>query len=122
MAENISEYFSSVLIREYISALPVPEATFEGRESCYLRQLIVTQQMVAKNIMDNIDNTPPGMDGIPPKLLSVIVEQIRIPLATVLSVSIEGRVVPLELKEANTKLKSKNHTPVNVTSVICKLL
>ena len=122
MAENLNEYFSSVFIRENIRALPVPETTFEGRESCYFGQLIATQQMVAKNIMDKIDNTSPGMDGIPPKLLSVLVEQISIPLATVFNVSLEGRVVPLEWKEENTKSKSKNHRPVNVTSVICKLL
>ena len=38
MAENLNEYFSSVFTREYISALPVPETTFEGRESDYLGQ------------------------------------------------------------------------------------
>ena len=33
MAENLTVYFCSVFIREDISALPVPETTFEGRES-----------------------------------------------------------------------------------------
>ena len=33
MAEHLNEYFSSVFIREDISALPVPETKFEGRES-----------------------------------------------------------------------------------------
>ena len=42
MAENLNEYFSSVFTREDISALPVPETKFEGRESDYLGQLIVT--------------------------------------------------------------------------------
>ena len=33
MAENLNEYFSSVFTREDVSALPVPETKFEGRES-----------------------------------------------------------------------------------------
>ena len=40
--------------------------------------------MVAIKIRDMKDNKLPGMDGIPPKLLLEIVEQISIPLATVL--------------------------------------
>ena len=33
MTENQNEYFSSVFTRGDISALPVPETKFEGRES-----------------------------------------------------------------------------------------
>ena len=39
-------------------------------------------------IRDMKDNKSPGLDGIPPKLLLEIVEQISIPLATVFNVSI----------------------------------
>ena len=41
------------------------------------------------------------VDGIPPKLLLEIVEQISIPLATVFNLSLEEGIVPLEWKEAN---------------------
>ena len=41
------------------------------------------------------------MDGIPPKLLLEIVEQISIPLATVFNLSLEEGIVLLEWKEAN---------------------
>ena len=130
MAENINEYFSSVFTREDISALPVPETKFEGRESDYLGQLIVTPKMVAKKIRDMKENKSPGVDGISPKLLLEIVEQISIPLATVFNLSIEEGVVPLEWKEANiiplfkkgSRSKSENYRPVSLTSVVCKLL
>ena len=116
--------------REDTSALPVPETKFEGRESDYLGQLIVTHKMVAKKIRDMKENKSPGVDGIPPKLLLEIVEQISIPLATVFNLSIEEGVVPLEWKEANiipvfkkgSRSKSENYRPVSLTSVICKLL
>ena len=130
MAENLNEYFSSVFTREDTSALPVPETKFEGRESDYLGQLIVTQKMVAKKIRDMKENKSPGVDGIPPKLLLEIVEHISIPLATVFNLSIEEGVVPLEWKEANiiplfkkgSRSKSENYRPVSLTSVVCKLL
>ena len=101
MAENLNEYFSSVFTREDISALQVPETKFEGRHLGYIGQLIVTSNMVAKKIRDMKDNKSPGVDGIPPKLLLEIVEQISIPLATVFNLSLEEGIVPLEWKEAN---------------------
>ena len=120
MAENLNEYFSSVFTREDISVLPVLETKFEGREFDYLGQLIVTPT----------NNKSPGVDGIPPKLLLQIVEQISIPLATMFNLSLEEGIVPLEWKEANiiplfkkgSRNKSDNYRPVSLTSVICKLL
>ena len=76
-AENLNEYVSSVFTREYINALPVPETKFERRESDHLGQLTVTTKMVATKISK--DNKSPRVDGIPPKLLLEIVEQISIP-------------------------------------------
>ena len=130
MAENLNEYFSSVFTREDISILPVLETKFKGREFDYLGQLIVTPTMVAMKIRDMKDNKSPGVDGIPPKLLLEIVEQISIPLATVFNLSLEEGIVPLEWKEANiiplfkkgSRNKSENYRPVSLTSVICKLL
>ena len=71
------------------------------RESDYLGQLVVTQKMVAKKIRDMTDNKLPGVDGIPPKLLLGIVEQISIPLATVFNLSLQEGEFPLEWNEAN---------------------
>ena len=79
---------------------------------------------------DMKDNKSPGVDGIPPKLLLEIVEQISIPLATVFNLSLEEGIVLLEWKEGNSiplfkkgsRNKSENNRPVSLTSVICKLL
>ncbi|KAK2193375.1 hypothetical protein NP493_13g00004 [Ridgeia piscesae] len=86
--------------------------------------------MVAKKIRDMKHNKSPGVDGIPPKLLLEIVEQISIPLATVFNLLLEEGVASLEWKEANiiplfkkgSRNKSDNYRPVSLTSVICKLL
>ena len=57
--------------------------------------------MVAMKIRDMKENKSPGVDGIRPKLLLEIVEQISIPLATVFNLSLGEGIVTLEWKEAN---------------------
>ena len=52
------------------------EKRFEGRDSDYLERLIVPPKIVGKKIRYMKDNTSPGMDGILPKVLLEIVEQI----------------------------------------------
>ena len=101
MAEVLNEYFSSVFTTEDISSLPVPFTKFEGNKSEQLGQLFVTPEMVAKKIKKMKENESPGVDGIPPKLLKEIVEQISTPLAKVFNLSLEEGIVPSEWKEAN---------------------
>ena len=130
MAEVLNEYFSSVFITEDISSLPVPFTKFEGNTSEHLGQLNVTPEMIAKKIKKMKDNKSPGVDGIPPKLLKEIIEQISTPLAKLFNLSLEKGIVPSEWKEANitplfkkgSRNKPENHRTVSLTSVVCKLL
>ena len=86
--------------------------------------------MIAKKIKKMKDNKSPGVDGIPPKLLKEIVEQISTPLAKVFNLSLVEGMVSSEWKEANiaplfkkgSRNKSENYRPVSLTSVVCKLL
>ena len=130
MAEVLNEYFSSVFTTEDISSLPVPFTKFDGNKSEHLGQLYVTPVMIANKIKKMKDNKSPGVDGIPPKLLKEIVEQISTPLAKLFNLSLEEGIVPSEWKEANitplfkkgSRNKPENYRPVSLTSVICKLL
>ena len=96
MAEVLNEYFSSVFTTE-----------IEGNKSEHLGQLFVTPEMIEKKIKKMKDNKSPGVDGIPPKLLKEIVEQISIPLANVFNLPLEEGIVPSEWKEANITLLFK---------------
>ena len=121
MAEVLNEYFSS---------FPVPFTKFEGNKSEHLGQLFVTPEMIANKIKKMKDNKSPGVDGIQPKLLKEIVEQISTPLAKLFNLSLEEGIVPSEWKEANimplfkkgSRNKPENYRPVSLTSVVCKLL
>ena len=130
MAEVLNEYFSSDFTTEDISSLPVPFTKFEGSKSEHLEQLFVTPEIIAKKIKKMKVNKSPGVDGIPPKLLKEIVEQISTPLANFFNLSLEEGIVPSEWKETNitplfkkeSRNKSENYRPVSLTSVVCKLL
>ena len=95
-----------------------------------LGQLVVTPEVVASKIYNMKENKSPGVDGISPKILKEIVEQISMPLSHVFNMSLQEGIVPLEGKEANiipllkkgSRNKSVNCRPVSLTSVICKLL
>ena len=69
-------HFSSVFTRENTSSLPVPETKFNGSEGEKLGQLVVTPEVVASKINNMKENKSPGVDGISPKILKEIVEQI----------------------------------------------
>ena len=76
MTEVLNKYFSSVFTTADISSLTVPFTKFQGNRSEHLGQLFVTPEIIAQNIKKMKDNKSPGVDGIPPKLLKEIVEQI----------------------------------------------
>ena len=103
---------------------------FKGNTSEHLGQLFVTPEMIANKIKKMKDNKSPGVDGIPPKMLKEIVEQITTPLAKLFNLSLEEGIVPSEWKEANimplfkkgSSNMPKNYRPVSLTSVVCKLL
>ena len=107
MAEVLNEYFSSVFTTEYISQFQFHLLYFYGKKSKHLGQLFVPPEMIAKKIKKMKDNKSPGVDGIPPKLLKEIVEQIIIPLAKCNNLSQEEGIVPSEWKEANITLLFK---------------
>ena len=80
MAEDLNEYFSSVFTKEDISSLPLPARK--------LNKMMKT-------------NKSPGVDGITPKLLKEIVNEISTPLANFFNISLKEGIVPAEWKEAN---------------------
>ena len=75
--------------------------------------------MIVKKIKKIKENKSPGVDGIPPKLLMEVFEQISTPLAKLFS--LEEEIVPSEWKEANitplfkkgSRNKPENYRPVS---------
>ena len=57
-----------------------------------MEQLVVTPEVVASKINNMEDNKSPGVDGIAPKILKETVEQISMPLAHVINLSLQEEV------------------------------
>ena len=108
----------------------MPETKLTGTEGERLGKLDATSEEVASKINNMNDNKSPGVDGMTPTFVRETVPQISMPLAHVFNMSLQEGIVPLEWKEANiiplfkTGLRnnSVNYRPVNLTSVICKVL
>ena len=70
--------------------------------------------MIAKKIKKMKDNKSPGVDGIPPKLLMEVFEQISTPLAKLFNFSLEEEIVPSEwLFKKGSRNKPENYRPVS---------
>ena len=63
--------------------------------------------MLDNKIRKMKDNKSPGVDGIPPILHKESVEEVSTPIAKVLNLSQEERMVPSEWKEATITLLFK---------------
>ena len=50
MAEDLNNYFSSVFTVENIDNMPKPQFRFEGEESDFLEQLLLTQNEIIGKI------------------------------------------------------------------------
>ena len=107
MADELNMHFSSVFTREDTSSIPVPETKFNGSEGDSLGQLVVTPEVVVSKINNMKENKSPGVDGISPKILKEIVEQMSTPLAHVFNMSLQEGIVPLNGKKQTLFLYSK---------------
>ena len=107
---------SAQFLPQDIDSLPVRFTKFEGNKSEHLGQLFVTPEMIANKIKKMKDNKSPGVDGIPPKLLKEIVEQISTPLAKLFNLSLEQGIVPSEWKEANITPRRDRGTSQIITN------
>ena len=98
-------------------SISVPFTKFEGNKSEHLGQLFVTPEIIAKKIKKMKNNKSPGVDGIPPKLLKEIINQISTPLAKLFNLSLEEGIVPSEWKEATLRcyLRRDRETSQKIT-------
>lgn len=130
-ADLLNEYFSSVFTKEnYINA-PEPEAVFKGDiETEGLLFIEITEDKVAKKL-NNLDvNKCSGGDGLHPKMLFELRNELVKPLTKLLNLSINQGMVPSDWREAEVvplfkkgnKSEPENYRPVSLTSVICKLM
>jgi hypothetical protein len=127
MAEELNKFFASVFTKE--DQRTIPEAEKENVEVA-MGTVVVTQQMIRKQIRRLRKEAAPGPDEITPGLLKMLEEEVLLPLEIIFNKSLTTAQVPSEWRKANvtpifkkgTKGDPGNYRPVSLTSVPCKML
>ena len=125
-ANILANYFSSVFTQEPnhidIPALP------KKRHETPMQKLEITRLDVYKMLKSLNINKSPGPDGIHPRILVELSDQIAIPLTIIFKNSLRTHTIPCEWKKASitailkkgNKHLASNYRPISLTSVVCK--
>ena len=125
-AEVLSNFFKSVYVNE--GSGPLPE--FKAQVKSKIRSIDVTEEDIKCALKSlNVDKSQ-GPDGIHPRVLKELADQIASPLCKIFNRSIKEGKIPDMWREAEVRpifKKGKkndpgNYRPVSLTSVLCKVL
>ena len=112
---------------EKINSFPL----FEDRSNGLTLQNIDINEALVKEQLQNLKvNKTPGPDGLHPRILSELSNELTEPLILLFQKSLDEGVVPKAWKEAlitpifkkGSKSICDNYRPVSLTSTVCKIL
>ena len=126
----LNEFLSSVFTKENINSISHHEQVFKGDAKERLLDVDVSQSIVEMKLNKLNMNKASGVDGIYPNLLRELPEQLSGPLNILFRRTLDEGIVPTDWRAANlTPLYKKgnkrtpcNYRPVNLTSIVCKVL
>ena len=126
-AEVFAKYFRSVHTVEPDGEIPLlPPKDVEH----IMGPLTITNDMVKKGLLKLKVDKAPGPDGLHPRFLRELADQLAEPLRIIFNSTLSEHSVPDEWKRArvcaihkkgNKKLAS-NYRPVSLTAIICKVM
>ncbi|KAI8504383.1 hypothetical protein Bbelb_175010 [Branchiostoma belcheri] len=108
----------------------VPRFILKPLQSDLLKTIVVTEEMVLKQLeLLRIDKSP-GNDGIHPRVLKEAAHELAKPLTIIFNSSIKSGKLPDQWREAcvtpiykkGCRTDPANYRPVSLTSIICKML
>ena len=123
----LGQFFSSVFTLEPPGNIPHIEA---AALNDVMENLVITEQTV-KQKLDNLNvNKSVGPDGIHPRFLRELSNELCVPLAILYNMSLEKGELPTEWKKGRisaifkkgSRKKAGNYRPVSLTSIVCKCM
>ncbi len=126
-ADLMNRFFTSVFTDEDLTSMP----NFDERDYDHpLTDFQITPDMVKKKLQKLNPSKSPGPDGMHPRVLRELKDQIAGPLCHVYSKSLQQGILPKEWKtgwvspihKKNSRLSPSNYRPVSLTSVACKIM
>ena len=124
MSECFASSFSSVYVRS-IPRNDCPHQTFSGTIS----NLLITPAAVAAYLGDLQPNSTMGDDGLHPRLLKSLSNELSLPLSMIFNSSLHTGILPIEwlisiivpIYKKSRRFDPLNYRPISLTSVPCKV-
>ena len=125
-AETLNTYYAKVFTRSNVEP-PTPRMRTTER----LEKITITKDKVETVISLLKEDAAPGPDGIPPRLIRELRNELNGPLTKLFTASMTTRKIPDEWREASitpiykqkgAKSDPGNYRPVSLTNVVGKLL
>ena len=125
-ANILLNQFSSVFTREPIGQIP----TIERRTDLVLSNLIITDEMVCKELTHINVNKSCGPDELHPRLITELADLIAIPVALLYNTTLQQGILPNDWKRAfvtpiykkGSRNLPENYRPISLTAILCKIM
>ena len=124
-AEALNEFCRDAFTEEDTSNIPNFH-TEDTRKP--LEELKITEEKMKERLESLNPHKSPGPDGLHPRVLKEVSNEISKPLATIMQTSLDEHILPQNWEDAyvspiskkGSKSSMTNYRPVSLTSVICK--
>ena len=95
-----------------------------------LKKFQVTKEEVLKELKNLKPNKAPGIDGLHPRILKELADELALPLTLIYLKSLSSEALPDHWLQAiitpiykkGSKTAAENYRPVSLTSILCKIL
>lgn len=128
-ADILNNFFCSVFTKENLDGIPSADSVL-GPEKSKLETIAFSSEAVLKKLKSLDPCKACGPDGLHPRLLKELAEELAEPLSVLFTISLEEGKLPETWKDANVtplfkkgdKSAAGNYRPVSLTSVLCKIM
>ena len=127
ISEEFNKFFSSVFTEEDMKTIPEPHMFFRGSG---IDSVSIEVEEVRKRLGLLKEGKASGPDGLSPRMLKLVQNEMAYPVTLIFRKSISESVVPKDWKLGNvsplfkkgTRSDVGNYRPVSLTSQICKIM
>ena len=127
IAEVLNQQYFSVFTKENLNN--IPDIPLKELITEPLSDIDIKEDDVKKLLKKLLPNKSPGLDGLHPKVLKEVADEIATPITIIFRKSLSTGVLPAKWLQAvitpifkkGNRADASNYRPVSLTSIICKI-